>query len=244
MLSEKPVAKDVATARELISWFEEGGEAKKGVTWGVAENFRYLGSYEKAAEEAAKLGRVLGFRLRMNALVTGGKYFDTPWRKHPGYQGGFLLDGGVHFIAGIRQMLGPENAITRVAAFTAQLQKHLPPIDTLNATCRTATGISGTVNISFGTTFKGSGYSVACEKGTVTVLGSDVVVEKDGVEEKFGFPEDCAGVRQEIKAWAAALEKGQLEDRQGPAEALRDLQILEALFKSGEQDGAPLDTGL
>lgn len=83
VLSEKPIAKDVDTARALIKWFEEGGEIKKeSVTWGVAENFRYLDSYRKAAEEGAKLGRVLGFRLRMNALVDGGKYFGK-WSYHP-----------------------------------------------------------------------------------------------------------------------------------------------------------------
>jgi hypothetical protein len=34
--------------------------------------------------------------------------------------------------------------------------------------------------MSFGTTFKGSEYNVAYEKGTVTIVGSKVIVEETG----------------------------------------------------------------
>jgi len=198
----------------------------------VAENFRYLDSFVYAAEQVKKLGRVLGFRIRMTAMVkAGSKYYETAWRKTPEYQGGFLLDGGVHFIAGTRLMLGEENEITRVSAFTAQLQEHLPPIDTLNATAKTKSGVSGTITFSFGTTFKGSGYSVACEKGTVTVIRSDVSVEKDGQEEKKSFPEEGAGVKQEVKAWGESISAGHADPRQSPEEALKDLKTVSSSSK-------------
>jgi len=51
---------------------------------------------------------------------------ETEWRKDPKHQGGFVLDGGIHSIAGLRLLMnGAGEEITRVSAFTNQLQKHL-----------------------------------------------------------------------------------------------------------------------
>lgn len=144
----------------------------------------------------------------------------------------FLLDGGIHYIAAIRHMLGPDNGFVKVSAFTQQLQEHLPPVDTVNAILQTKTGASGTFSVSFGTTFKGSGYSIACEGGTVTVLRSRVVVEKDGTEESFDFASEGAGVKQEILAWSQGIESGSFDQKLSPAEALTDLSIVSVRCKS------------
>lgn len=76
VLSEKPVAENVKDARDLINWYHSEIEPKK-VTWGVAENFRYLNSFNHAAEGRKRLGKTIGFRLRMQTLVEGGKYLET-----------------------------------------------------------------------------------------------------------------------------------------------------------------------
>ena len=62
---------------------------------------------------------------------------ETEWRKNPTHQGGFLLDGGVHFTAGLRLLPGPENTISHLSAFTMQLRKDMPPFDTMDAAIRT-----------------------------------------------------------------------------------------------------------
>lgn len=164
----------------------------------------------------------------------------------PEYQGGFLLDGGVHFVAAIRLLLaGAHERIESLCAFTAQLQEHLPPVDTLNATLLLSNKASGTLSISFGTTDSGSEYLVACEGGSVHVSMGKVTVKKGGkvVEEKE-FGDEGNGVRQEIKAWAEGLEKGGWTEAQGPEEALRDLEIIEAALKSGEEGGKRVDLKL
>jgi predicted dehydrogenase len=95
----------------------------------------------------------------------------------PRYQGGFLLDGGVHFIAGTRLLLGPGNEPIKVSAFTSQVQKHLPPVDTVDAIWKLKSGASGTFSVSFGTTFEGDEYAVSCEKGTVSISKGIVTVQ-------------------------------------------------------------------
>lgn len=241
MLAEKPIAKDVSTAQDLLSWTQD--KQNTSAIYSVAENFRFLDSFIYASQQIASLGRILTFRVRVAALVQpGGKYFETAWRKIPEYQGGFLLDGGVHFIAATRLMLqGGAQSITTVSAFTAQLQAHLPPIDTLNSTVKLDNGASGTLAISFGTTDKGSEYLVACEKGSVHVSRGTVTVSRSGEEAVVEeFRDEGNGVKQEIKAWAESLDKGARNEAQSPGEALKDLKVLEACIKSGEQDGKPV----
>lgn len=178
-----------------------------------------------------------------NYVAPGGKYFETAWRKTPGYQGGFLLDGGVHTIAGMRLMLGAGGEkIATMSAFTAQLQEHLPPVDTLNAVVKTQNGVSGTLALSFGTRDKGGECVVACEEGTVTLMRGKVTVEcTDGKVDGQTFESQGSGVTEEVKAWAEALENGVEDKMQSKEEALADLRVLEAGLRSGEQGGKPLD---
>ncbi|KAF2156683.1 NAD(P)-binding protein, partial [Myriangium duriaei CBS 260.36] len=239
VLSEKPLAPTVSSGTDLLADYKSLSGSRP--LWAVAENFRYFSTYAYAATQIRDLGRVLNFRLRMSSLVSpGGKYYETAWRKTPQYQGGFLLDGGVHFVAGIRQMLGSEARMDRVTAFTNKLREHLPPVDTVDATVRCANGATGTISVSFGTTYTGREYTVACEGGVVEV-GFDKVIIKtpDGkVTEKS--LEDKEIVHREVKAWAEAIASGKSDPAQSPEEALADLEVIEALLKSGEADGAPV----
>ncbi|MCJ1479387.1 hypothetical protein MMC13_008072 [Lambiella insularis] len=242
VLSEKPIAENLKNASELIKWYYSNIDTKK-VTWSVAENFRYLNSFDHAQQEVQKLGRVLGFRVRQYANVkAGSKYYETEWRKTPTHQGGFLLDGGVHFVAGIRLLLGSKDKITRLSAFTSQLQKHLPPVDSVDATMKTATGSTGTFQVSFGTTLTGNEWTVGCEGGSVSVSGSTITTVIDDKEEKTEVKDERSGVPPEVRKWGEAIAAGHMNERQKPEEALADLELLEKMLRSGENNGAPRDT--
>ncbi|KAI1869718.1 uncharacterized protein JN550_005699 [Neoarthrinium moseri] len=240
VLAEKPLAKDVAAGRELIDFCRLPDVTP---TFGVAEQFRYLNAYLHAASEVKGLGRVLGVQLRMHALVLlGGKYIETPWRKAPEYQGGFLLDGGVHQIAALRLVLaGGGVKVRSVSAHTAQLQRHLPPVDTVDAALALDNGATGLVSMSFGSTFKSNELAVACENGTVTVVRDRVTVTRVGGEPKVEDKvNEEGGVATEVFAWAKSILSGKQDPQQSPEEALADLELLEAMLTSGEKDGAPV----
>ncbi|KAH8725808.1 hypothetical protein GQ44DRAFT_706560 [Phaeosphaeriaceae sp. PMI808] len=245
VIAEKPIAKDVSTAQELVRWTRNPSNTTAVYT--VAENFRLLDSFIYGSQAVSSLGRILTFRARVASFVRpGAKYYETSWRKTPGYQGGFLLDGGVHFAAAIRLLLGGGGEkITAISAFTTQLQQHLPPIDTLNSTLLISNGASGTLSISFGTTDTGSEYLIACEKGSVHVTRGKVVVTKDGaVAEERDFKDEGSGVKQEIKAWAESLESGKWNPAQSPNEAIGDLEIIESALISGGQGGKVIELKL
>ncbi|KND87601.1 Uncharacterized protein TOPH_07710, partial [Tolypocladium ophioglossoides CBS 100239] len=173
-------------------------------TLSIAENVRFVPRFAFPAQQAARLGRVTHFSVKVMSLMPpSSKWFATPWRQTPAYQGGFLLDGGVHHAAAARLFLcGPDNRPASVRAFTDRVRDFLPPIDTVTAIVRTASGATGTFQHSAGTLMEAFEWEVACERGTVRSAGETVTA---------------------------------------PEEALADLEFLEKMFRSGEQDGALLE---
>ncbi|KAM3446837.1 hypothetical protein MY3296_009291 [Beauveria thailandica] len=283
VLAEKPIAPDVAAARALIAYSKSdavtrsggggggGGEAATP-TLSIAENQRFFPRFTFALQEAAAaaadddggrdLGRVTHFSVRVSDMVgTEGKYYKTAWRQAPSYQGGFLLDGGVHFAAGARMLLllatnaglGRTDASSssssvradsrpaRVSARTALVRSHLPPVDSVAALVTTRGGATGTYQHSVGSTISAYEFEVAYEHGSVRVREGTVTVQAGGRQPVRRTFERASGVPEEVAAWAAGLRDGRPDPAQEPEEALADLEFVEKMIQSGEQDGKWLD---
>lgn len=77
VLSEKPIAKDVATARELLAWYEGLGAGRPA--WAIAENWRFWETVEFAKAKVAEIGgEVVTFGFEMFKFVDPeDKYFNT-----------------------------------------------------------------------------------------------------------------------------------------------------------------------
>ncbi|KAI1657184.1 NAD(P)-binding protein [Daldinia decipiens] len=243
VLAEKPIAKDLETANKLIA-YSKAISARTKASLAIAENFRFQPGWAYGAEEVKKLGKVTGFVVRLHSMMEAtNKYYLTPWRTTPQYQGGFLLDGGVHFTAGIRRLLGAENAIDTLVAQTALVSSHLPPVDSINAVLKTKSGVVGSYITSVGTTMDAFEYHIACEQGVVKAEGAKVVtlrgVGKNAVAEEKVF-EKTSGVKEEVHAWAESIVSGVPNPNQTPEQALADLELIEKMLSSGEQDGARL----
>ncbi|WWD18996.1 hypothetical protein CI109_103453 [Kwoniella shandongensis] len=136
VISEKPLGKDVAEARGLIEEYEKEYKPK-GLIWRVAENFAHEPVLRFTRDKLAntpELGPMLNWKLNFEAYVEdGSKYQATEWRTVPAYQGGFLLDGGVHFSALLRTVL-PDSALpSSLVSFSHLHRTHLLPHDTLTA---------------------------------------------------------------------------------------------------------------
>ncbi|KAM0448073.1 hypothetical protein ACHAQK_000052 [Fusarium lateritium] len=233
VLAEKPLAPTVAEGKKLIEYHRSlGGKA----TFSIAENFRFKPSFEYAATEAAKLGKLQHFGARIFFYMSAdSQWYNTAWRAKPEFQGGFLLDGGVHFTAATRQLLTEPAA--DVSAFTAQVQSHLAPIDTVNAVIRLKSGVSGTYQQSCGAKMSTSTFQFGYEKGSVEVDGDKVTVTPWDGEKSVKEFERTSGVTEEVAAWAKALAEGKPNGKQSPEEALADLEFLELMFESGANGG-------
>ncbi|KAK7409323.1 hypothetical protein QQX98_008502 [Neonectria punicea] len=237
VLSEKPIASGVKAGKELIDYYR-GISAEKKVTFSVAENFRFTPSFLYAAVEARKLGKPTHFVVKsLKLMEQSSKWYGTAWRQKPEYQGGFLLDGGVHDAAATRMLLGDSKPQT-VRATTRLVQPHLPPIDTVSALVQTTSGATGTFQLSCGSHLKAFDWEFGYEGGSVKVNGQTVSVKRTGEEESVREFEWSSGVSEEVAAWAAALVSGTPDARMSPEEALADVEFLERMFVSGEQAGA------
>lgn len=144
-------------------------------------------------------------------------------------------------MAGLRLLLAAAGQeIKQLAGFSALLDERLIPVDTIHAVAITQEGKSGTIGISFGTEFKdGLEVEIVTTDGAVIWSPTEVksVARKgDGsdekVEDKKEFPYS-SGVTAEVGAFAKAIEAGKLDVPQTPAEALKDLEILQRLLESG-----------
>ncbi|OAA55497.1 NAD(P)-binding domain protein [Niveomyces insectorum RCEF 264] len=234
VLAEKPIAKDVASARELIADYQKQFEPK-GLVLSIAEQFRYMEAHDVARKWVVD-DKAVGTLTQVHARIwrnikAGGKYIETPWRKVPEYQGGFILDGGVHHIALLRYVSGLEVVETR--GFARQTQPHLPPVDTANSAILLSNGATGTLSISFAAgcsatqlDFLGSTGTLACTADasgtTLTLKALDGTVTKQETIESHG-------IDNELKAFLDAVKTGHAEGKAGVYEALNDVAIVESI---------------
>lgn len=85
VLSEKPVAPDVAAGVKLITTFNSQFKPK-GLVWRVAENFEAEPGYRAAGKAIrdGKIGKVIFFDTRVvNYIDKTSKWYNTPWRTVP-----------------------------------------------------------------------------------------------------------------------------------------------------------------
>jgi len=76
VLSEKPIAENMEDAIELLQWSRKEIDSRN-LFWSFAENYRFLNSFNRAAEERKKMGRLLGFKVEYYEMLEGGKYYET-----------------------------------------------------------------------------------------------------------------------------------------------------------------------
>lgn len=134
------------------------------------------------------------------------------------------MDGGVHFTAGLRLLLGAD-VIVQLSACSTQLQKHLTPVDAVDAIMKTKSGATGTISISFRTE-----WTIACEGGTVSISKSVITTVINGKEEKTVVQDEATGVPSKLRKWVKALLAGSQNERQRP-ETLADLELASHWFQ-------------
>ena len=85
VLSEKPVAKDVATGIDLVRKYVSEYRPK-GLVWRVAENYEYEPAYREAGQlvRDGQIGRVISFSATGSIPISkDNKYYKTDWRTVP-----------------------------------------------------------------------------------------------------------------------------------------------------------------
>jgi predicted dehydrogenase len=227
IISEKPIAPDVATGRRLLPI------QPHGVVWMVAENYRYNADYDQMAEliRSGEIGKPLLVNYTLHFPVTpDSKYFNSIWRNDSSFRGGWILDGGVHHVAALRMILGE---IVEVSASTARISSDFDPGDTLVANLKFASGLLGTYSVSYAAgPSRFSSLSVRGESGTIRLEAQGIEIIHD--KETRTLPSARTfTVDAEFRGFAEAIQTSK-PHRSPPQQALQDLAVVEAMLDSAE----------
>ncbi len=240
IISEKPCAPSVVACMDLLNQY---GRLESPPFWAVAENWRFKPT-TRILEQIVKsdrIGRV--FLADFQWITSASPSFYLGWRGSPDYQGGHLLDVGVHFVALLRQVVGE---VDRVSASVSQRRTHLPPADSVTAVINFANGTEGGFQLSFAASPQDARpptLTVTGSKGSLHVdLFSNVIRLRDSSGERIvGVPDDPwvqGGVYGTIAHCVDALRhKSTLLS--SPSEALRDVAVVEAMLQSS-REGRPV----
>ncbi|KAL6966393.1 hypothetical protein U1Q18_032174 [Sarracenia purpurea var. burkii] len=251
VIQEKPAASSISEAEAALSSYNSTFGALPGhPIWAVAENYRF----EPALVESKKLVGEIGEMMSVQLIVEGSMnssnpYFSSSWRRN--FTGGFILDMGVHFIAGLRMLVGCE--IQSVSAFCSHVDTSLPPPDNISSVFQLENGCSGVFVMVVSSKSPKVFWRVIGLKGTVQI-------ERGNSDGKHGYlvslytsdeQSKCSfypfsGVTEELKAFIsdvsqATLKKGssfEAEPRCSFVEGARDVAVLEAMLESGTRHGA------
>lgn len=227
VISEKPVAPDLAQGRALLK--AAAPYQRRGLKWLVAENFHFMrqASQLQAWLEAGALGDVrLVETHQVSLMEPSNPYFHSAWRKSPRFVGGFVVDAGVHLANVLRRSFGLPVEIRRIrAAFNPEL----PPLDTVVAALRFASGAVGTWTSCYAAVHQGPFISVHGSKANVDLFWHQAVLTPHrGKPRVVPAGPDTQLLQFRHFAQAVVLDQPLALS---PAEALADLAFVQGLVQ-------------
>lgn len=250
VLQEKPAAASTTDIEMALSRYRAlcASSPSKPI-WAVAENYRF----EPAFVECKKLLADIGDMMNVQVIVEGSMnssnpYFSSSWRRN--FAGGFILDMGVHFIAGLRMLVGCE--ITSVSATTTHVDLTLPPPDNLSSSFQLENGCSGVFVMIVSSKSPKIFWRVVGLKGTLQLERGNqdgrhgylaTLYDANGQSKSTFY--SFSGVTDELKAFINDVSNMTLKKESGYEaeprcsflEGARDVAVLEAMLESGHKHG-------
>jgi predicted dehydrogenase len=233
VIMEKPIARSVAEARELVATARRLGRRLF-----VAEQLAYRAVEDQLAEllGAGEIGELVLWErvqhLEPDTAAPELRYSSTPWRKQADFPLGTMFDGGIHLIASLTRVFGTP---ATVAASGRQLRPEYGEYDHVAALFQYASGVAGMISHSSCLAQAHNHYFVHGTAGMLSVEHNQIVLEKPSQPARVV---ELAAENAYASMWNAFVGavRDQSEPRYTPERALHDVAILEAIdhaIKSG-----------
>lgn len=253
VIQEKPAAAKIDEAETALQSYKSISNGISGSPiWAVAENYRFEPAFVEGKKLVADLGNLMSVQVIVEgSMNSSNPYFSSGWRRN--FTGGFILDMGVHMIAGLRMLVGCE--ATSVSALASHVDVTLPPPDNISSTFLLENGCPGVFVMSVSTRSPKIFWRVVGLNGTVQVERSSVDGRHGYMVSNYNAEGKCTnsfysfcGVTEELKAFIhdiseISLKKvsnHQAEPRLSYIEGARDVALLEAMLESGSKQGVML----
>ena len=231
IMMEKPIARDMAESKALIAAAKDGG-----VKLMVAENYRFLPAVQKCKQiiEADNIGKV-----RSIHIVAEGYSAPSEWRNDAELTGGgSFIDGGIHFVDILLNLGGYPEKIYAVKP--PQIHRKSQGEDGVDMMARLPGGAVGVINFSRATPIKGNRHLIAItgSKGVLSFepYADEIIFENTTATRTIRLPQAKRGAPGMVKEFRQSI----LEDREpemSGEEALKDLAIVLAAYKSADEGG-------
>lgn len=240
VLCEKPFTLTAADARKM-----QYEAVKAGRLLTMGSKFRYVSDVVKAKQlvAAGEIGEVILFENAFTSRVD----MTARWNSRPSVSGGgVLIDNGTHSVDVIRYFLGPLAQVHAVEGLRVQA---IPVEDTARLFVRSATGVMGSIDLSWSinkeldwyVNIYGSGgtIQVGWKQSRVKRTGGDWTVFGSGYDKVQAFTAQVTNVAKAVRGEEALLITAD--------DAIASVEVIEAAYRSmesaawtGVDAGAPL----
>ena len=204
VLVEKPLAGNMEQAREMLKFKDQYSKVML-----LAENVRYRPSTFKIKTylESGIIGKPYAtFWDMFHCITQENAFMKTRWRIDHKHIGGVISDGGVHFIAGIRSILGD---ITELKSFVKSVNPDIGKVDSLTMQFRTADDVCGNLNLYYSAIgICENKLRILGNKGTLTLIDNLIEIKTKEEEHSETIDEDF-GVYEEFENFFNAIRKNQ-----------------------------------
>ncbi|XP_076914051.1 dehydrogenase FPY6-like [Bidens hawaiensis] len=251
VLQEKPAAASCSEVEAALSSYNSlfSTQSAKPI-WAVAENYRFEPAFVEGRKLVSEIGDMMSVQLLIDgSMNSSNPYFSSSWRRD--LAGGFIMDMGVHYVAGLRMLIGCE--IASVSSTTSHVNTDVPPPDNISSLFQLENGCSGVFVLVVSTKNPKIVWRVVGLNGTVQVErgnkdgtpGYTVTLFNANREIKSAFY-PYSGVIEELKAFISDISVANLqksgkfepEPRCAYVEGARDIKVLDAMLESGTKQGA------
>lgn len=239
VMLEKPIADTIRVGASLIQ-----AAKQQKIAFMVGENFRYRAEYQQVHDLMADglIGNPKLYRLNDIHFTQMDRYFsNSTWRQEGNYRGGYLIEAGVHIVAGMDEVV--KSRVTHVQALTASFHPEMlgNQDDTLLLNMVYENGMVGQLTLGYGAIDPDARKpKVYGDKGTLVMdLESRTIkfvsLDKKVPPQVFPFTEDDVwkDLRLEWLDFYDAVMDGKVPYSK-PEDALMDLILIDAGIQSAD----------
>lgn len=228
VICEKPLAPSTSSALNLLN-------LPTDVPVYIAENYRHIEVYRKAAElvKEGAIGDPLIFNWRKWVdFGIENKYVQTKWRRDPSHVGGFISDGGVHDVAALRMILGE---VLQISGFSKQSHDYTGAEDTIVFNMKLENGTLGNYSVFYGSPIAKNRLEIVGSKEALTIDKAMATLNISGKYKEEFLVNKTEGFIEEFRDFYRVLN-GQANKLGNVHEAFKDLATVEAGLVSAREN--------
>ncbi len=228
VICEKPAGMSNKEAEDTVNF-----SSRYDVTFMTAENYHFEPRFNKAAEliNSGRIGKLHSISWNLlNFMDKDNKFNKTQWRAHNEYPGGYVLDGGVHFVHVLQMIAGP---VTAVYARTASIEKDLGTMDLAFSLVEHKDDVVSSLNMGWRSANDDNFLKLYGEKASLIVKEDNIVeIDPQGKEKIHEFEKESSFYLQWCD-FLSVLEKEKTPSlpSQMPAD---DVKVIMAMVESGK----------